>query len=176
MSSQALDVASYEVPAQVAEVGGQPVSGSRHWYESRWCRIAFGLCFAVIGMAKLCNGLVLLTGATKYGAVLKVNQSDLYYTTAVSKEQAQALGDYLVQAQFFDGRHLSVQLTKEGQILQVRFPVKPGFEKDEAYVVSVRVAADELSQKVFHGQPVEIDLCDSELKTLRAVPAAKLAK
>ncbi len=176
MSSQTLDVESCQVPAQVAEAGGQSASSGRAWHESLWCRIAFGLCVAVIGVAKLCNGLVLLTGATRYGAVLKVDQSDLYYTTAVSKDQAQALGDYLVQAKFFDGRHLSVQLTKEGQTLQVRFPVKPGFDQDEAYVVSVRVAADELSQKVFHGQPVEIDLCDSELKTLRAILAAKPAK
>jgi hypothetical protein len=176
MSSQALDVETFEVPVQVAQVSGQPASGARHWYESRWYRIAFGLCFAVIGVAKLCNGLVLLTGATKYGAVLKVNQADLYYTTAVSKADAQALGDYLVQEKFLDGRHLSVQLTKADQTLQVRFPVKPGFEKDEAYAASVGGAAEELSQKVFHGQPTEIDLCDSELKTLRAVPAAKPAK
>ncbi len=124
-------------PFKSPKSSGQPASGARHWYESRWYRIAFGLCFAVIGVAKLCNGLVLLTGATKYGAVLKVNQADLYYTTAVSKADAQALGDYLVQAKFFDGRQLSVQLTKEGQTLQVRFPVKPGFEKDEAYAASV---------------------------------------
>jgi hypothetical protein len=176
MSSQTLDVESCQVPAQVAEVGGQSASAGRAWHESRWCRIAFGLCFAVIGVAKLCNGLVLLTGATKYGAVLKVSQADLYYTTAVSKDEAQALGDYLVQKEFLDGRHLSVQLTKEGQTLQVRFPVKPGFEKDEAYVASVGVMGRELSQEVFHGTPTEVDLCDSELKTLRAVPAARLAK
>ena len=176
MSSQALNIESFQVPAQVAQASGQPASGARPWHQSRWYRILFGLCFSVVGVAKLCNGLVLLTGTTKYGAVLKVNQSDLYYTTAVSKTEAEALGDYLVQAKFFDGRQLSVQLTKEGQTLQVRFPVKPGFEKDEAYAASVGVAAEELSQKVFRGQPVEIDLCDSELKTLRTVPAAKLAK
>lgn len=99
----------------------------------------------VVGASKICKGLVLLTGATNYGALLEVNHADLYYTTAVSAEDAKALGAFLSQAKFFDGRHISVQLAKEGQTAQVRFPVKAGFDKNEPYVASVRALGDQIS-------------------------------
>ena len=117
----------------------------------------------------LCKGLVLLTGATNYGMVLEVNHAELYYTAAVSKEEAQALGAYLVEAKVFDGSHISVQLTREGQMTQVRFPLKPGANVDEAFIASARELASQISQNVFHGAPVEIDLCNEQMKTLRAL-------
>ena len=131
---------------------------------------------AIIGVSKFCNGLMLLTGAANYGMLMEVNHADLYYTPAVSQADAKALGDYLVKEKFFDGRHLSVQLTKEGETIQVRFPVKPGFEKDETYIDSVRALGQQISVNVFQGAPVEVHLCDGNLKTLRAVPGVSAAK
>ena len=97
---------------------------------------------------------------------MEFNHGDLYYTSAVLKDEAKRLGDFLVEEKFFDGRHVSVQLTKDGQTMQVRFPVKAGFEKSESYVASVRALGIRMSQIVFTGRPIEIDLCDSQLKTL----------
>ena len=54
--------------------------------------------------------------------------------------------------------------------------MKPGFEKDEAYIASVHALGAQISQQVFNGAPVEVHLCDSDLKTLRVVPAAAAAK
>jgi hypothetical protein len=138
----------------------------------RWLQVLTGCGIGVIGIARLCNGLILLTSATNYGALLEVNHGQLYYTTAVSQEEAKALGAFLVEVQIFDGRQISIQLTKAGQILQVRFPVKPGLDQDEAYIASIRALGAQISQNVFHGAPVEVDLCDQDLKTLRAVPSA----
>jgi hypothetical protein len=138
----------------------------------RWLQVLTGCGIGIVGIAKLCNGLILLTGATKYGALLEVNHAQVYYTTAVSQEDAKALGAFLVEAQIFDGRQISIQLTKTDRTLQVRFPVKAGFDKDEAYVTSIRALAAQISQHAFHGAPVEVDLCDRDLKTLRAVPSA----
>jgi len=137
----------------------------------RRLRLVMGCGIAMFGIAKICNGLMLLTGATNYGALLEVNHGNLYYTTAVSQEEAKALGGFLVEAKIFDGREISIQLTREGRTLQVRFPVKPGFDKDEAYITSIRALGTQISQRVFRGAPVEVDLCDHDLKTLRAVPA-----
>ena len=130
----------------------------------------------LIGFSHLCKGLVLLTGATNYGMLLEVNHGDLYYTAAVSQADAKRLGAFLVQEKIFDGRSISMQLTKKGEIAQVRFPVKPGFEKNEAYVDSVQALGVQISQQVFQGAPLEVDLCDDALKTLRAVPVATTAK
>jgi hypothetical protein len=168
MSSQSFAVeADRESPLPAA----RQVPAVRPWHQ-RWYQVIFGCGLAVIGVSRLCNGLILLTGATNYGALLEVNHAKLYYTRAVSQEDAKALGALLVEAKIFDGRHISIQPTKEGQTAQVRFPVKPGFDKDEAYIASIRALGYQISQKVFHGAPVEIDLCDQNLKTLRAVPAA----
>ena len=150
----------------------EPARPAVPWHQRRWFQVLMGCGIALIGFSRLCKGLILLTGATNYGILLEVNHGDLYYTTAVSQEDAKRLGAFLVQEKIFDGRHISLQLTKEGQTLQVRFPVKPGFEKDEAYIASIRTLAAQISQQVFRGAPVEVHLCDSDLKTLRAVPAA----
>src|ERR1700685_2953305 len=123
----------------------------------RWLQVLMGCGIAVIGISRLCKGLILLTGATNYGLLMEVNHADLYYTRAVSQEDAKALGAYLVEAKIFDGRHISLQLTKADRTIQVRFPVKPGVDKDEAYIASIRALGADISQKVFHGAPVEVD-------------------
>jgi len=151
----------------------RPVAKSR---KRRWLQVFIGVGVIFIGAAKLLNGLVLLTGATNYGMRMEINHGDLYYTSAVSKDDAKRLGDFLVQQKIFDGRQISMQLTKNGQTVQVRFPVKPGFEKNEAYVASVQALGVQISQQVFQGAPLEVDLCDDALKTLRAVPVATTAK
>jgi hypothetical protein len=173
MSSQT-DAINDGGPQQVS--ASKPARPSVPWHQKLWCRVFMGCCLAVIGAAKVCKGLVLLTGATHYGCVMEFNHGDLYYTSAVSKDDAKRLGDFLVQQKIFDGRQISMQLTKNGQTVQVRFPVKPGFEKNEAYVASVQVLGDQISQQVFQGASLEVDLCDDALKTLRTVPVAATAR
>jgi hypothetical protein len=172
MSSQTYAI-SEEGPQQVSV--SKTIRPSVPWHHKLWFRVFMGCCLAVIGAAKVCKGFVLLTGATNYGCMLEFNHGDLYYTSAVSKEDVKRLGDFLVEEKFFDGRHVSVQLTNNAQTIQVRFPVKSGFEKDESYVVSVHALGVRISQKVFHGRPIEIDLCDSQLKTRRAILIAVAA-
>jgi hypothetical protein len=173
MSSQAFVVdENHDRSFAATQLASKPVP----WHQRRWFQVLMGCGVALIGVSRVCNGLILLTGATKYGALLEVNHADLYYTAAVSQEDAKALGAFLVTAQIFDGRHISIQLTKEKQAAQVRFPVNPGFDKDEAYIASIRTLGAQISQNVFHGAPVEVDLCDQDLKTLRAVPMAVATK
>ncbi len=110
---------------------------------------------------------------------MEFNHGDLYYlyyTSAVSKDDAKRLGHFLVEQKIFDGRQISMQLSKIGQTVQVRFPAKPGFEKNEAYAASVQALGVQISQQFFQGAPLEVDLCDAALKTLRAIPVAATAK
>ncbi|HEX4072838.1 MAG TPA: hypothetical protein VHX68_16785 [Planctomycetaceae bacterium] len=139
---------------------------------NRWVRIAVGICVMVVGFSQLCRGLVLLTGATNYGTRLKVNQSDLYYTSAVSKEDAQRLRDVLVESKICGDKQISMQITKSGKMLQFRFVVKPGSDKDESQIPTVQAMGAMLSSVVFGGAPLEIHLCDDHFQTLRVVPVA----
>lgn len=139
---------------------------------NRWVQIVVGICVMLVGFSQLCRGLVLLTGATNYGMRLKVNQADLYYTTAVSKEDAQRLRDVLVESKICGDTPISMQITKSGKMLQFRFVVKPGADKDESQIPTVQAMGAMLSSVVFGGAPLEIHLCDDHFKTLRVVPAA----
>jgi hypothetical protein len=121
MSRQTLAVVdNREVPVAVA----QPAPARRPWHQSRWYQVLWGCGVAVIVFWQLSRMLMLLTGTTNYGTLLKVNHADLYYTSAVSQEEAKALGAFLVKTEVFDGRHMSTQLTRDGQTTRVRFPVK----------------------------------------------------
>jgi hypothetical protein len=103
---------------------------------------------------------------------LVFNRGQLEYAQDVAKEDAKRLGDYMVGTGFFKGRLVSVQLDKQGPIWHVRYSVRPGLIKDEAYIATCEIFAAQISLHVFHGAPVEFDLCDDaeQPKTSRAVP------
>jgi hypothetical protein len=139
-------------------------------------QIVVGICVMLVGFSQLSRGLVLLTGATNYGMLLKVNQADLYYTSAVSIEDAARLQNFLIQSKICGDKQISMQLTKSGKMLQFRMVVKPGFDKDESYLSTVQEMGATLSAHVFGGVPLEVHLCDDQFRTLRVVPAAPAAK
>ncbi|MBW2522761.1 MAG: hypothetical protein JRI23_01235 [Deltaproteobacteria bacterium] len=103
------------------------------------------------------------------GKLLVFNGGDLYFASGIEPHRAKKLGDYLVADGFFDGAPKTVRLDKQGDLWRFQMVVKPGVEKDEAFVKLTREVAKELSEKVFDGGKVEIHLCDATLRTLEAV-------
>ena len=65
-----------------------------------------------------------------------------------------------------------MQITKSGKMLQFRFVVKPGADKDESQIPTVQAMGAMLSSVVFGGAPLEVHLCDDHFQTLRVVPVA----
>ncbi len=111
---------------------------------------------------------------SQYGVKLIFNAGELYYTQPVTRSEAEKLGQYLVQAKFFDGKPKSVQIKKSEQIYQFRYVVIGGYEQNEEYIGQVKEFSTELSENVFHNAPVDIHLCDTEsFKTLRVVKFVK---
>ena len=55
-----------------------------------------------------------------YGKELKFNGGQLFYTTALSKDIAEKLGNYLVKIGFFNGDLKTVQLNKSGSTFEFR--------------------------------------------------------
>jgi len=110
---------------------------------------------------------------SQYGVKLIFNAGELYYTQPVTRFEAEKLGQYLVQAKFFDGTRKSVQIKKSGQTYQFRLVVKEGYDRNEEYIGQVKEFSAELSEGVFDNAPVDIHLCDSYLKTQRVVKFAK---
>jgi hypothetical protein len=152
------------------------VPSSPRWPARRALQVVFGLAVALLGLLQICRGVGLFAGGGDYGTRLEFNHGDLYYTPAVSGEDADRLGTFLVEQKYFAGKHVSVQLTKDGPTFKVRNVVQPGFEKNEAYVALSATFGAQISGRVFHGEPLEMEMCDAHFKTLRVVPAAAVLK
>jgi hypothetical protein len=130
----------------------------------------------VAGQCQLSRGLHELAGAVNHGTLLKVNQSDLYYTSSISKQDAERMRDVLVQSRICGDKQISMQITKSGKTLQFRFVVQPGVDKDESGIPTVQALGAMLSSVVFGGAPLEVHLCDDHFQTLRVVPATKMVE
>jgi len=153
-----------------------PVRPTRAWYQSWLVRLVFGGAMMVVGLCQMSRGLHEFGGAANYGTLLKVTQSDLYYTSAVSKADAERLGRFLVESKTCGEKQISMQLTKSGSTLQFRLVVNPGVDKDGNKIATMQAMGALLSAQVFGGAPLEVQLCDDHFRTLRVVPATKTSK
>lgn len=104
-----------------------------------------------------------------YGSELKFNGGQLFYTTALSKDIAERLGNYLEKNGFFNGDLKTVQLNKSGSTFEFRLVIKKGIEQDQEYIQNCKIFCRELSNDVFNSSQVDIHLCDEHLKTIRVV-------
>lgn len=118
---------------------------------------------------------MILSGCgTNFGTKLSFGgNNELYYTDNVTLDEAQSLGDYLVEADFFadDSNSRSVQLNKSGSTYEFRMVVKEGLEKDQDTIDLMKEFAVEVSNNVFDGETTDIHICDDTFKTLRVVVA-----
>ncbi len=106
---------------------------------------------------------------TEYGTRLEFNNSELFYTTNVNKNEAEKLGEYLVASGFFADRTISAQIDKKGGTFILRYVIQTGFENNNEYLEIVKQMVNEVSNLVFNNAPVEINLTDSRFNTLRVV-------
>lgn len=105
-----------------------------------------------------------------YGQLLILDNIELYYTDKVTKQNAEKLGNFLLESGFNNsGGTKTVQLTKEGNTYQFRMVVLEGFDQDEYYEEIARDFAVYISEYVFDGKPVEMHLCNEYLETLKIV-------
>ena len=108
---------------------------------------------------------------TGYGTKLEYNGGELYYTDNVTEADAKKLGDYLVKSGFFGGKKVTVQLDKAGATYQFRMVVMPEKQNDEPTMLLMKAFAGEISEEVFGGAPVELHICDDQLKTIKVLKA-----
>lgn len=106
------------------------------------------------------------------GTELTFSKAKLYYVVPVTEAEAKKLGDYLVANSRFGNTPATVQLRKSGSTYIYRFPVQAGHDQDEDHIRVVKQFGMELSQQVFDGAVVDVDLCDETMRTLRVVRAS----
>ncbi|CAG5078934.1 hypothetical protein [Parvicella tangerina] len=112
---------------------------------------------------------ITLSGCQNYGTEKEFNGVQLFYTENVTEDEADKLGEFMIEAGFADGGEKSVQLEKKGDTYQFRMVVKEGFEEKEEFILLAKQFAQELSVNVFENAPVEVHLCSDRLETLKVV-------
>jgi hypothetical protein len=115
--------------------------------------------------------ILLIAGlaCNQYGEKLEYNGGEVYYTENVTKQDAQKLGDYLVAQKFFDGTPKTVQLDKSGSTYQFRMVVQKEKQNDETTANIMKLFAAQISSEVFNDAPVELHICDDQLKTVKVI-------
>jgi hypothetical protein len=115
--------------------------------------------------------ILLLAGAacSKYATKLEYNGGELYYTKNVSEAEAKKFGDYLVKIKYFEGKKTSVQLDKSGSTYQTRFVINKEKQNDEVVTNGFKTLGKLFSEEVFGGAPIEVHICDDQLKTQRII-------
>lgn len=113
--------------------------------------------------------LCVMLGCNSYGKRLEFNKDEVYYTQAVTEDEAKSLGNYLQKIGYFSGQGYTVQLDKANDTYQARFVVQKGIESNDAALNAFKGLVNQLSKDVFKGGKVEIHLCDEHLKTLKVV-------
>jgi len=117
--------------------------------------------------------LLFLISCSNGGPKESFGYLDVYYTESVSNSEVLDLGDYLMGIGFglSEDRKEVVRLSKDnnGRYL-IEFVMRDGKVSLES---SWRLTGDGISQKVFNGAPVDVNLCDSNFNTLKFLPAER---
>lgn len=116
-----------------------------------------------------------LLTACQYGAKINTkNQGEVYYKKPIQKADAIRAGELLDKLKFFDntGRK-TMQLIKKKERIQIRFVVKKSAMQDEKVVKSLTFISGLLSHLALNHQPVELNMCDKMLKTVRSISVDK---
>lgn len=104
-----------------------------------------------------------------YGTELKFDNIQLFYTSAVPREQAERLGKYLNEKKLFKGALVTCQLHKHEGKWQFRLVKKPDVEETPTHIRSLRQLAENLRKDVFDKDNVIVHLCDQKLRTLSVI-------
>ncbi len=118
----------------------------------------------------------LLQSCNNFGKEKDYDGVQLYHTADITDSQADSLGNFLVSAKFADGTAKTVQIAKSGNTYQFRFVIKANADRDPALSKTLKAFASVLSSNVFNGSPVEVDMCDEYLKTLKVYPYEDFGK
>ena len=116
--------------------------------------------------------LILLTACSGYGKKLEYNDTEVYYTSEVTQQEAEDLGEYLVRSKFANGKSKSVQITKDKETNHYvfRMVTTPEAAENKMYEALFKAVAIQISDSVFNKNPVDFHVCNNTFKTLKDFP------
>jgi len=98
------------------------------------------------------------------------DQEEVYYSVGATEQDALRLGQALRDMGYFDNAsEKSVQVSRDGQTIIVKFVVHSGAWNDARIVSGFGAIREHLAAKTFPAQAVEVRLCDDHLNTRKAL-------
>jgi len=139
-----------------------------------WIKRKKKILLSILGVVVVLFGLLVAYSLIYYpgerGTRIKYGNDELYYTDAVTEEEALELGEYLVNTGFFNEENKgSAQLTKEDNVYQFRVVVNESAVDDIEYIKTAGMFAAHISNDVFGDKLLEIHLCNNGFETLQVV-------
>ena len=132
--------------------GGEPASG--------WAATGF----AVLGIALYFGAFLAYDQYLNASFGQKIDYGggeEVYYAKGATEADARALGSFLRQAGYFDGKGpKAVRVSLDGNRLVVSLIVQEWVLKDPEAQQELRMMGQQASQRAFSGRPVAVELCD----------------
>ena len=125
------------------------------------------LTFALIAFVSIA-----FISCSNYGEKEEFNGTEVYYKGEITKDQATKLGNFLVSSEFADGRKKSVQLVKneENGNYIFRMVTNEKAQKEKTYEILFKALAMQISDSVFQGKPVDVDVCNDTFESVKYIP------
>lgn len=131
---------------------------------------AKGLALGLACLALVVAGYLFLSNSDSR---LTFKQGVLYYREPVTQVDAEKIGEYLVQQQFFsDQKAVTVLLSQEHERYRVGFVVDQRFTDDVLTLIQFGVMGSDISREGLEGRPVEVMFYDTHSEPIRIVPAS----
>lgn len=101
-----------------------------------------------------------------FGKLKTFNNTNIYYTSAITENEVDKLGAFLINIGFAGNEEEIIQLNKTKKTYEFRMVVKKGMEQDQELKANFASLARIFSLDVFDNAPVEVHFCDKSFKTL----------
>jgi hypothetical protein len=120
-----------------------------------------------LGMMVLAmTGVVVGACSPSLGDPVTQGGCQVYATDAVAPETVNDVVHFLASEGFCAAAGRRVQLAQRGDALELRIATRPESRDDAAYLRLAQAFAAQLSGKVLEGRPVDVAICDEELRVL----------
>ena len=107
----------------------------------------------------------------EHGDVIEFGNNEVFYIKPVKKEEAQKLGDFLTEMEFFsDENEASVQLLHNNinANYEVRFVINEDLLTDEV-IAAFELYRIMIQRGVLDGKPTAVHLCNNRLVTIKTL-------
>ncbi|HMG67389.1 MAG TPA: hypothetical protein VK588_06880 [Chitinophagaceae bacterium] len=91
-----------------------------------------------------------------------------FYWKDISSDESKTIINYISQNGTFSGGTAEIYMTKQGDRIVLKFPVKEEYQNDAATIAQVEKVSKEIKDNVFANEPYSFQMTDAQLSSLRS--------